>query len=494
MAPRRNRAATSGISPLMTNLERVPGAGQLPGRFARGRRVWLAAGLVALMLAAASLPAQQPPGGRRTDDAKSSAAPLPKSTGAAMPSFRGVIRQIDGKSIRVALDDHRELDFKRTDKTKFFKNGAEVKIPDFQPGDRVSIECQEDKAAYLVAVNVYWEKSAETVKAEGGGDSVVDAWAESPSTQIKPAPAKPDADDPGPPQLRRGRPADPSRERAPELPEQPPQVAESKPPSPTREAPERSGRSAPLPSIDSDVDLPFGARQTDPLIRKAANAALDFTEGLPNYVCQEVVTRYESESRPADWRARDLVSMDVVYENGKEDYRNFAVNGKPAKHSPEESGAWSTGEFGTVLIDLFSPATATEFRFAKDSRVAGILAKEYSFSVAREHSHWTIRSGSQRYQPAYSGSVWVDPATARVLRIEMAAKAMPEAFPLDSVESATDYQFVRLGGTQQFLLPVHSEVLTCQRGTNICSKNAIDFRNYHKFEGKSNITFEDEKL
>jgi hypothetical protein len=101
--------------------------------------------------------------------------------------------------------------------------------------------------------------------------------------------------------------------------------------------------------------------------------------------------------------------------------------------------------------------------------------------------------GSQSFRPAYSGAVWIDPATSRVLRIEMSARNFPEDFPTDQVESATDYQYVRLGGTQQYLLPVHSEMLSCQRGTNDCSKNVIDFRNYHKFEGESTIKYGDPK-
>jgi hypothetical protein len=57
------------------------------------------------------------------------------------------------------------------------------------------------------------------------------------------------------------------------------------------------------------------------------------------------------------------------------------------------------------------------------------------------------------------------------------------------VESATDYEYVRIG-ERQFLLPVHAETLICQRGTNICSRNNIDFRNYHKYTGEADIKFE----
>jgi len=39
-------------------------------------------------------------------------------------------------------------------------------------------------------------------------------------------------------------------------------------------------------------------------------------------------------------------------------------------------------------------------------------------------------------------------------------------------------------------LPVESEVLDCQRGSTICSKNHTEFRNYTKFDAESNILFD----
>jgi hypothetical protein len=57
------------------------------------------------------------------------------------------------------------------------------------------------------------------------------------------------------------------------------------------------------------------------------------------------------------------------------------------------------------------------------------------------------------------------------------------------VETVTEYAYVRLGDAQQYLLPVHSESLSCQRGTPYCSRNVIDFRNYHKYTGESSIKF-----
>jgi len=67
--------------------------------------------------------------------------------------------------------------------------------------------------------------------------------------------------------------------------------------------------------------------------------------------------------------------------------------------------------------------------------------------------------GSQAFIPGYGGSIWIDPKNGRVLRIEMQAHGLPPEFPMDRVEEALDYQYVRLGSAEQFLLPVHSENL-----------------------------------
>ena len=162
-----------------------------------------------------------------------------------------------------------------------------------------------------------------------------------------------------------------------------------------------------------------------------------------------MVTRSQSESQPANFQPIDVVSMEVVYTNGREEYKNIQLNGKKTGKKIEEiGGAWSTGEFGTVLIDLFSPATNAAFHFRRDSRAGGIMAKMYDFEVAQENSHWSIHSGAQGFDPPYTGSVWIDPSTARVLRIEMEAKGLPGDFPLDHVESATDYQYITAGRRQ----------------------------------------------
>jgi hypothetical protein len=452
----------------------------------------------------------------------------PSTAGQPFPNFRGKLKQMDAKTLTLELDDNRVLDFTINSKTKFYKNGDEVKSPKFNPGDQLSVEGPQDAQGYMTALNVYWEKPAaggDQAKKDGAVDTwkdAKDAGKDAPPATAKDAPkaapkaaAKPASDDvvedvalpppppdPDRPVLKRGKPQD--RPSTPVTDTNAPAAAPTSPAQPSRTA-KPTDVAINLPPSTPDLprsfetpppedQSPLGSHQEDPLISKAVDAALEFTETLPNYVVQEMVSRYQSERQPASWDPVDVVSMDLVYENHKEDYRNIKLNGKLVNKTMDQlGGAWSTGEFGTILINLFAPASQTEFHARREGRIAGVSARIYDYEVKRENSNWTVKMASQTYVPGYGGSIWVDPKNGRVLRIEMQARGLPSGFPADRVESALDYEYVRLGTSEQFLLPTHSENLACQRGTPLCSKNSIDFRNYHKYTGESTIEFHEVK-
>jgi hypothetical protein len=364
----------------------------------------------------------------------------------------GKLQKIDKKSIVIEAADGRVLEFRRTEKTKFYKESQEIGATDLNPGDEISVEATQDQQGYLHARNVYFQRSANTA-----------GQAESHNSTSFPTPAR-DEDDPGPPVLRRGIP-----------PERPASKIEDT----------ASSSAAPVQGSTPSVD---------PLIQKAREAAGSFSDKLPNYICKEYMARFASTSHPVDWEALDVVSTDIVYEDGRERYRDVAINGKLTHKQIEElSGSWSTGEFATVLRDLLSPTSAADFRLRSESNAAGMKARIYDFEVQQANSHWHVQVASQSMNPGYKGSVWIEPDSGRVLRIEMQARSLPEEFPLDTVETAVDYENVRIAGGQ-FLLPVHAENLSCQRGTSDCSLSKIDFRNYHKYEAESSVAFGGSKV
>ena len=237
------------------------------------------------------------------------------------------------------------------------------------------------------------------------------------------------------------------------------------------------GQRGEQPELPPCPDQPQGPAS---LIERARQAAFEFSEKLPDYICEELMSRYSQQGR--DKMPLDVVSAEIIYDNGQESYRNVKINDRPTNEGLEEvGGAWSSGEFASTLLALFHPDTDTQFRSGGPSPISGVSAQVYDFQVRSEKSHWILSANSRTLTAAYSGSIWIDPKTARVLRIEMQARNIPSDFPMDWVESAVDYSYVTIDGTS-FLLPVHAESLGCERDSKVCSHNIIDFRNYHEFK------------
>jgi len=436
---------------------------------------------------------------RRSKDKKAE----DKSNQPQLQTLTGVLRKIDDTSVTIVAQDTRIISAKRADNMKVFKKGEESNIASLTTGARVRIDASQDEKGYYHAVAIYIESeaTAETKSAaeassasstpKSAGDADEDGKKAETAPQREPAETMAitagtaNELDPDRPRLRRGKP--PARKSS----------ASSKTDSNEPPPPETSSTVRPQPQTvalnnsNREADRPEPATpREDPRIAKARQVVGTFTQSLPNYLCQEHIARMASTTQKIDWRPLDVVSAIVVYENGRDEYRNITVNGKPFNKRMEDmDGAWSTGEFGMMTADLFSPATAAEFTSGGSTRIAAHDAVVYDFEVAREHSHWHIQAPSQSIQPAYRGRVWLESKTAEVLRIEMEAYRMPKEFPLDKVESAVDYEYVRLG-EHQFLLPVHAETLNCVRGTSDCSRNVIDFRNYRKYTGEATITFD----
>jgi hypothetical protein len=376
-------------------------------------------------------------------------------------SYRGVVRKLEGASMDLEIEDTRFLIID--------VSNANPKPSDLRVGDGLDVVANEDKEGLFFASSIQFNRDiAQTINDRDGIQIQQDQEGRTgppPTILVRPDAAT-DGDDSGPPVLKHGKPAAHASDPIPD------------------DAPSTPSRANPAAQPARPAANPRLA-----LVEKAREVASRFLEGLPNYVVQESTTRYVSETRQPSWNVVDIVSAEVVFEENRESYRNLQINGKPSKKPPEESGAWSTGEFGTILGNLFSSYSDTDFKFVQDDTISHRSAAVFDFKVLRVRSSWRIWTPGQYIMPSYRGSVWIDKQTAEVLRLEMQAKEIPEAFPEISVETAVDYDSIRLGTPDQFLLPVHAEALSCWRGSNQCQRNVIEFRNYHKFTGESNIEF-----
>jgi hypothetical protein len=394
-------------------------------------------------------------------------------------SAEGLTLSSNSKTLVIGTQDGRRITMSVTPQTQFTRSGADITPDKIIPRTTVHVDAAEDDEAFLTAVKVDLLKDAPVETATDAphvGNARVDADDED---MAKPTILQsPDA--PGRPVLHHGKPAR-SESAASDADVT---VASNKPVAKPANANGETDF-----TIDGDAPVVKPNSASEALIDKTKDWALTFTNGLPNYICNQLTTRYLERSRSTGWEPLDVITAKVVYEDGREDYRDITVGGKKTTKSMMElGGSTSTGEFASTLHSLFSQASGAEFKLYESTSVNGSAASIYDFKVALRRSDWLIKVGGQELFPAYSGSVWIDKATAEVRRIEMQADNIPKDFPFDSIQMAVDYEKIRLG-TGEFLLPVHSENLACQRGSPICTKNAIDFRDYHKFTGESTIEF-----
>lgn len=456
-----------------------------------------------------------------------------KNTPAAITTT-GMLRTVAGSQFVLEADDHRIITYRTNDQTKVEKDKKPVDLKTLAVADHLSVDSTADDQGYFTATSVTFQSAGKAdelalaagtwdlprlapeakagrvtrepgderpvlrrknedanaapkeVAAEPGKAPTPEEPADNrPTTIVRADDPAPDADDPGRPELRRGRPA-PRR----------PATASA---ASTNTASVSSSERAAGPLAVSQPNAPAADAapaiipvEEDPVIKKAREAAAAYIGSLPNFFCRQLTTRYESEHPKEGWQALDVVTADVAYENGHETYKNIKIGSKATDKPMEEvGGSWSTGEFSSVLEDLFSPETGAVFRRSGQDSIHGRTTFLFKYDVTRERSHWRIMAPSQLYYPAYRGSVWIDRETSRVVRIEMESRNMPLLFPFAKVESATDYDFVRLASPQTFLLPADAEVLSCEQGSDRCTRNRIEFRNYRKFGAESDITFDD---
>jgi hypothetical protein len=234
------------------------------------------------------------------------------------------------------------------------------------------------------------------------------------------------------------------------------------------------------------------------IIQTARDAAASFKATLPDYLAERAIVRYTGysgrlrrgmENTQISWRILDMVTTEVAYQAGNEEYRGVRINGRPAASLPEV-GLWSTGEYSGSLEQLLSPEARAVFTRRGDGRVASRPALVYEYRVEQANSQWILLDPDQRsFNPAYEGKIWIDRETGRTLRFTKRATSIPKDFPVSRGESTTEYAFVKIDG-RPYLVPTLSETMGCLRDTGVCMKNVITFRKYRKFTADSLLKYE----
>lgn len=260
---------------------------------------------------------------------------------------------------------------------------------------------------------------------------------------------------------------------------------------PASSAPEPAPASASVPKVAAaPMAAPDPAQQKEILAAITENA-LNYSDSLPNFICLQVTQRYVDRSGGDHFVATDKIAERLSYFEHKEDYKVISVNDAPVTNRKHEQlgGATSSGEFGTMLREIFEPQSQTEFQWERWGKLRDHIMHVYSFRVRLENSqyHITAEEVNRTVTVGYHGLIYADRDSRSVMRITMEADDIPADFPIRSASETLDYDSIAISG-EKFILPLKVEMQ--MRDGKSAMKNQAAFRLYNKFGADTSITFD----
>jgi hypothetical protein len=240
------------------------------------------------------------------------------------------------------------------------------------------------------------------------------------------------------------------------------------------------------------------------LLRRATTKVLETVGRLPKYMCTQTIDRSQLEPTPGTagrpceppkgkqlrLTTSDRLRLDVAISAGREMYSwvgegHFEDGGL---FQLVRIGALSTGAFSSFLEVVFRD-DAGAFSFKGETIEGARKVAEFEFRVSAASSHYIFSGRHSRIATGYSGSIFVDSATADLVRLKVQTDGLP--VETGACESSTDltYSRVRLNDAD-FLLPSRVDL-------HILNTDGVELQNRtvysacHEFLGESTLRFDD---
>lgn len=226
------------------------------------------------------------------------------------------------------------------------------------------------------------------------------------------------------------------------------------------------------------------------VLAEVTQNALAYVESLPNFICTQVTRRHIDPTGTESWRPDGVIQEHLSYVDHHEDYKVSMIDNKPVvgvQHD-QVGGNRSSGEFGSMLEDIFDPSSQAHFEWERWATLRGRRMHVFSYRIPRAYSKYSIRDdqSGQTIVTGYHGLVYADNETLRVMRITLECDDIPPSFPVQSATEVLDYDFASISG-QKYLLPLKADLHF--RAQTALVWNEIEFHLYRRFSADSAITF-----
>jgi hypothetical protein len=229
------------------------------------------------------------------------------------------------------------------------------------------------------------------------------------------------------------------------------------------------------------------------IIDEAREYVMNYTKSLPNFICVQVTRRdVDRAGNGTSWYHLDTITAKLTYDGRSEDYEVIMKNDQPVtnvKMDQVGGSAISTGEFGSMMAEIFDAHSQAHFSWDHWATLRGRRTYVFAYDIEQENSRYRMKEQEtgKEIVPAYRGLVYIDKETNGVTKLTLNPYNIPADFPVHEAHEALDYDMQKIGDVQ-YMLPLKA-VLTSKL-TRFMTKNDIEFRLYRKFETGSTIKFD----
>lgn len=228
--------------------------------------------------------------------------------------------------------------------------------------------------------------------------------------------------------------------------------------------------------------------QTDIAILERARIANDNVySALQSFVCDEQISRFQGKGQSG--RPLDTITAKLSFERGVEQYTSVLQNKHERHGITSLTGAWSEGEFGTLLLQTQQLLSTQKVTFQDFADLQGEKVGIYSFDVASGDSPWDLSVGDHHYRVPFSTKVWIAVETGEIRKIDRSSLGIASETHISGIEWSITLDRVVLDGSK-WLLPVNGTYSVLYANTNHREWNLLNFSGYRHYGAETAIKFD----
>jgi hypothetical protein len=237
------------------------------------------------------------------------------------------------------------------------------------------------------------------------------------------------------------------------------------------------------------LDNPVIARTDNDILERARIANEDVYSSLQSFVCNEEINRFRGSLSGDTVHPLDTVTAKLSFERGVEQYSEVYQNNRQRPGISSLVGAWSEGEYGTLLVQTRQLLSSQKVEFETFTDLKGEQAAVFHFDVASEESPWDLEVAGHHYRLAFTTKVWIAVNSGEILKIDRTSLGIAPETRISGIQWGITLDRVGMNG-KTWLLPATGTYTVLYNQSKRKEWNSISFTNYQRYSARTAFKFD----